>query len=83
MNNPDTDLMQRVRRYDTDPVEPAMTPPVTARRALIQDGQALARDLYRIAEMLRDGNWTLLRMQADHYAVRLDEAGNACKELGA
>lgn len=54
-----------------------------ARLPVIQDGQRLARELHTYARLIRDGDWTLLKMQASEVATVLSESGNTLREFGA
>lgn len=66
--------------------DPSQRAPLTAppqRRALIQDGQYLAREQYTLARLIGEGNWALLRMQREHFSRIAEESATAFRELGA
>lgn len=95
----DAALAQRARALDTDtaealldesprPIDARFDPgplpePKRAPQPVIQDGQRLAGELRVLCRLIAAGDWTLLRLQAGHYATTADEAANALAEFGA
>ena len=56
---------------------------VRASVPIIQDGRRLGRELYQLSQLIADGQWALIKLQAGHFATVASEGGNALREFGA